>query len=205
VLARQGLRGVWFAGLARLFYRRFHVYELSLEGPLPTVEASIPIGFEELDPPRSEEIRPFWPRLGRAYFDRCFAESYRCFVARTDGRPVAVTWAAEDRISSDFLECQLPLAPDEAYCFATITLPRVQGEGIATALRCHLARVLAESGKRRLFNLVDPSEKPSVRVVEKLGCRRVAVIGHFRLGRQRWYFCRARPGLTPPGGPQAAI
>jgi GNAT superfamily N-acetyltransferase len=200
VLREQGLRGLWFAVLARLAYRRYHLLELRLDGPLPSFEASIPIAFEELDPSQSEEIGPFWPRLSRAYFDRCFAQGYRCFVARAQGRPVAVTWAAHDAIWSDFLECQIPLAEDEAYGFATYTLPEVRGKAVAPALRSHLARVLAESGNRRMFNLIDPMEGPSARLVEKLGYRTAAVVGHYRLGRRRWYFYRPDSGIVPPGG-----
>jgi GNAT superfamily N-acetyltransferase len=199
ILSEQGLRGLWFAVLARLVHRRYHLLELRLDGPLPSFEASIPLVFEQLEPSRSEEIAPFWPRLSRAYFDRCFAAGYRCFVARAEGRPVAVTWAADDAIWSDFLECRIPLAQDEAYGFATYTLPEVRGKGVAPALRSHLARVLAESGKRRMFNLIEPLEKPSARLVEKLGYRKAAVVGHYRLGRRRWLFYRPAPGVAPPG------
>jgi GNAT superfamily N-acetyltransferase len=200
VLRKQGPRVFWTETLARLIYRRYHLVELRLVGPLPSAKASEPLEIEEIPPSRSDEHRPFWPELHPAYFERCFAAGYRCFIARVEGRPLAVSWSAHDRIWSDFLECQIPLADDEAYGFGTYVLPEARGNGIAPALMSYRARILADAGNRRLFHLVEPTNRANTRVIEKLGDQLVAVIGHYRLGGRRWLFCRYRPGFTPPGG-----
>jgi GNAT superfamily N-acetyltransferase len=200
ILGQAGPRGLWFAVLARLIYRRYHLYEVALDRSLPAAEVSVPLTFEELSADMTEEQRPFWLEQSPVYFERCFAAGYRCFIARVEGRPVAVSWSAHDRIWSDFLECQIPLGEDEAYGFATYVLPEARGKGIAPALISYRARILADAGNRRLFHLVEPTNRANARLVEKLGDQLVAVIGHYRLGGRRWLFCRYRPGFTPPGG-----
>jgi GNAT superfamily N-acetyltransferase len=200
VLRKQGPRAFWTATLARLIYRRYHLVELRLDGPLPSAKASEPLEIEEIPPSRSDEHRPFWPELHPAYFERCFAAGYRCFIARVEGRPLAVSWSAHNRIWSDFLECQIPLADDEAYGFGTYVLPEARGKNIAPALLSHRSQILADSGCRRLFDLWVPGNRASGRMFEKLGFQRVAVVGHYRVGGRRWLFYRARRGFEPPGG-----
>jgi ribosomal protein S18 acetylase RimI-like enzyme len=205
VLRKEGPRALARQGLARWLYRRYYLYELRLgaagayaQEPVPSFE------IEELPPSRSDEHRPFWPELNPAYFERCFSLGHRCFIARTDGRPLAVSWTAEDRIWSDFLEFELPLAEDEAYFFGGYALPAARGKGIVPALRRHSMKLLAESGHTRVFDMHEPDNRASARMFEKLGFRRVAVIGHYRLGRRRWLFCRAGRGFEPPGGESTA-
>jgi GNAT superfamily N-acetyltransferase len=199
VLRQAGPRGLWFTVLARFFYRRYYLYEVRLDPVSATLSASVPVAFEEVKADRSGEFRQFWPEVGPAFLEHCFEAGYRCFVARSADRPIAMSWAADDRIWSDFLECQMPLAEDEVYGFATYVLPEARGKGVAGALLSYRARSLTESGYRRLFHLVEPER--ITRLVGKLDDRLVAVIGHYRFGRRRWLFCRSRAGFAPPGGP----
>jgi GNAT superfamily N-acetyltransferase len=198
VLRQEGPGALLRESLARVLYRRYHLMELRL-GPLPSTERSAPLEIEELPPSRSEEHRAFWSHLSPGYFEWCFAAGYRCYIAQIEGEPLGVSWVAHDRIWSDFLECQIPLADDEAYFFGTFALPAARGRGIASALLLHAARTLAESGHRRVFDLHLPGNRPAARMFDKVGFRRVAVVGHYRLGRRRWLFCRARRGFEPPG------
>jgi hypothetical protein len=62
-----------------------------------------------------------------------------------------------------------------------------------------MARELAASGHRRVLATIYPENRPGVRMVEKLGYRRIGTIGYVSLGPWRRDFCRIRPGALAPG------
>jgi hypothetical protein len=106
-----------------------------------------------------------------------------CFAARTaDGRVVSVRWAARRTARIEFLDCALPLAPDEAYNFDTWTDPPVRGLGVAAATGARLDDVLAAEGVRTVLRAVWPANQQGLRNAAGEGFAPVGSITAVRVG-----------------------
>jgi ribosomal protein S18 acetylase RimI-like enzyme len=197
----EGPRALWFKVWGELCYRRLGLFELRLDGPLPSVAPRVPLEIAPLvdaDLADYEQLRPGTdagekgPRL---------ALGHSCFAARSDDRLVGTCWVARGSLWSSYLRTEVALAPDEALTYETYTWPEGRGKGIGAALRVHVAGLLAAEGCRRVLATVDPDNGPAIRLVEKLGYRRIGTVGYLGAGRRRRYFQRLEPGAAPPGAP----
>jgi GNAT superfamily N-acetyltransferase len=199
VWREEGPRALWFKVLGELFYRRLAVFELPLGSDPPQLQARIPIAVAPLD----DDDIAYYSALHRKARDSEIASrlaaGHRCWLARGGDEVVASSWVAGGELWSAYLARNVPLAPGEACTYETFTAPAARGLGIGPALRGRLARDLRDSGYRRLLATVGPENAPAIRLVEKLGYRRIGTMGYAGLGGWRRPFCRARDGALPPG------
>lgn len=199
VLRDEGIRGLWFGVLANTVYRRLALLELALDRPIPDANSTVRVAFGELSETEIDELAAFRPDSDPSEVGRRLRDGHRCFVARAEGRLLAVSWAGVGRIWSEYLTREIPLASDERCTYGTFTSPAARGHNIATALRATMARELRAAGCRRLLSMVGPENKAGLRLPEKLGYRRIGVVGFVKLGPWRRDFCRVRRGWRPPG------
>jgi GNAT superfamily N-acetyltransferase len=199
VLRDDGPRALWFGVLGETVYRRLALLELPLDEPLPQVAPSVSVDVAELREADVDEYAGFDPDSTADDVRRRLADGHRCLVARHRGRPVHVAWFARGRLPSEYLGRDIPLARTEAATFGTFTAPEARGQGVGPAVRASMARDLREAGCRRLLSVVLPENSASLRMTEKLGYRRIGVVGFLRVGRWRRDFCRVRRGALPPG------
>lgn len=199
VLREQGPRALWFKVLGELFYRRLFVFELPLGSDPPLLRPRIPIAIAPLGDDDIVDYLTLHAGSDDADITGRLTAGHRCWVARSAGQVVASSWVARGQLWSAYLARHVPLAPDEACTYETFTATTVRGLGIGPALRGRLARHLRERGYRRLLATVGPENVPAIRLVEKLGYRRIGTIGYAGVGRRRRSFCRTRDGALPPG------
>jgi ribosomal protein S18 acetylase RimI-like enzyme len=120
-------------------------------------------------------------------------------VARGEDELLGACWVARGRLWSAYLRREIELGPYEALTYETYTTPSARGLGVGPELRAWVVNRLREDGFRRLLATVSPDNRSAVRLVEKLGYRRVGTIGYLGAGGRRRDFVRLRPGALPPG------
>jgi ribosomal protein S18 acetylase RimI-like enzyme len=200
----EGARGVWFKTLGELGYRRLGLFELPLDGGAPAVAGAGGLVMAELAQGDGPELIALQPQLAGGEIDRRRAAGHRGFVARREGSLVGSCWVARGEMWSDYLRRAIPLAHDTACTYETWTLPAARGRGIGPALRAHVAGEVRRVGCRRLLATVYLENQPALRLVEKLGYRRIGTIGSVGPAGRGRGFCRLRRGARAPGEPAAA-
>lgn len=202
VTREEGPRALWFKLLGETVYRRLILFELALRDPAPLHTARVGLTMGLLDPDQVEEYLAFRPDDGADAVLARLRGGHRCFVSRLDGRLVHTSWTARERMWSWYLERDIPLSEDETCTYDSFTEPSVRGLGIGSAQRAYMASHLREEGFRRLLSTIYPENRPSLRMVEKLGYRRIGLIGYASVGPWRRDFCRMRDGALAPGAGQ---
>lgn len=194
ILRQQGLRDLWLKLLGETVYRKGVLHELSLQGPLPDLHASVPIIVGLLR--ESEAMEYVELRVGTPLREvkRRFEAGRLCFVARLQGRLVAVTWAAVDHAWSCFLSCEIPVAADEVYVYDSFTSPELRGKGVSPAIGTHVLRYFHEAGYRCAIRAVESTNRSSLRAVAKAGYLPYGDIGYVTIGPWRRYFYRKNRG-----------
>lgn len=174
VLRAQGMRGVWFGGLAWAgIYRRLALVELSLDPPPPLLETPLQLDYGYLTETDEEEARA---RL---------AQGERCFVAWEAGVVVSSRWIVEHRAYVAYLDTWLDLEQDEVYLSEAFTSPSRRGHTVSGAAATRLAASLAAEGRRRILAGVLPENAAGRRTYEKVGYVGVGRIGYVKLGPWR--------------------
>jgi GNAT superfamily N-acetyltransferase len=184
IFRAEGWRGIWFRAMSRTIYRRLVLVERMLDEPLPPLEADVSLTFCLLSPDQAEEyclLREASPEAVRERLD----SGHQCFAAYSDGRMVAVCWAAVDSARIDYLETELPLAGGEAYLYDSFTLPELRGRNVAGARGMHMIRHFREAGYRRLLAAYLPENKAAIQPILKLGYRPYAVAVRWKIGPWR--------------------
>jgi GNAT superfamily N-acetyltransferase len=199
VAREEGARPLWFKVWGELCYRRLGLFELRLDSPVPQQPSRIPIAVAPLAVGQSAEYAALDPNSDPAEIGPRLAAGHSCFVARSGNEPVGSCWVAREALWSAYLRTNIELAGDEACTYETYTAPEARGRGVGPALRAEVARMLSEAGDRRLLATVHPENAPAIRLVEKLGYRRIGTIGYFGAGPWRKDFCRMRAGESRPG------
>jgi GNAT superfamily N-acetyltransferase len=200
-VAREGdARSLWFKIWGELCYRRLGLFELGPDSPVPPVAARIPITVAPLAEGQVDEYAALSPYADPAgMVAPRLSGGHRCFLAQSEGELVGSCWVARRSLWSAYLRTRIDLAADEACTYETHTAPHMRGKGIGSAMRADVARLLREEGVRRLLATVDPENAPAIRMIDKLGYRRIGTIGYIGIGSRRKQFCRMRAGESPPG------
>jgi GNAT superfamily N-acetyltransferase len=199
VAREEGPRGLWFKLLGETVYRRLALFELPCAAGARAVPAPAGLTIGLLDPENVDEYLAFRPGSDADAVLARLRDGHHCFVSRLDGRLVHASWTARERMWSWYLGRDIPLAGDETCTYDTLTEPSARGLGIGAAQRAYMVSQLREQGYRRLLATIYPENRPSLRMVEKLGYRRIGLIGYASVGPWRHDFCRMRDGALAPG------
>lgn len=191
-LARErGPRGLWFATLAELGYRRVVVRECVLDADIPHVPARVPLTFEQLTTSQLDEYNEFCSPANPDAAVRQLEAGHRCFIARHNGAIVCACWAATGHAWSEYLSRPIALAPDAAYLYDLYTRPDFRELGIAAATRAEIYRASRAEGIRRVMSYVIPESRRSM----SRHFRTVGTIGCLRIAGFRYDFARTVSGL----------
>jgi len=199
VLREQGVRMLVAKVVGELVYRRYVLYEFSLDRQAPTTAARVPLEYGLLTDADVDEYLAFRHGATADEVRARLATGHRCFLARARGEIVHARWYATDRVFFFGLGYEVAAAPGSVIGYSALTAPEARGRGIAPAARVHALEALRADGYTREFAVVDPANRPAVRVVEKVGYRCVGSLGVLRLGSRRRPFVRLVEGALPAG------
>lgn len=194
----SGVRGVWFAVLGEICYRRLAIRECLLDQPFPETAADIPLAIELLGHDQVDEYNAFRHPADPDSARRRLAAGDMCFVARHDGGIVSARWAATSRARCDYLSRTIRLAEDEVYLYDAFTLPASRGKRVFPALTSAMHRYFRVAGKRRAICFTGPENKPAM--AANTGYRRIGTIGYVGIGGIRRHFCHVYRSERGPGG-----
>lgn len=197
IVRYTGPRGLWFAVLGELGYRRLAIRECLLDKPFPDTPAKIPLQLELLNDTQIDEYVAFRPGSDRDSIVRRLAANNSCFVARHNGKIISARWAATGIAQCDYLFRGYPLAADEAYLYDAFTAPEWRGKGVFPALTSEMHRYYRAADVRRSLCFTGPENYPAM--IADTGYRRVGITGYVGIGRFRRHFSRMQTGERAPG------
>lgn len=207
VLRTQGLRGVWIKLLDVTLHRRLLVLECPVDdarsfqpagqlrpvihGFLIRAGVADHVAFRLSEEDDHHPIGTFSPKSYREHVERRLDAGSVCLTALIEGRTVACVWANVGGGSVDYLRCSVRLDPEAVYLHDLYTRPLQRGLGLAPGLIGGIAEHFQAAGCRRLVAVVLPENAASLRILGRVGFRRVGVAGYWGFGSFRWLFCTA--------------
>jgi len=175
-----GPRGLWFAALAEMGYRRVLVREFVFTWDIPDVALRVPVTFEQLSAAQVDEYNAFRGAADPQSAARRLEDGHQCFVARHDNQIVSACWAATGTAWSSYLGSPIALAPGDVYLYGVYTRPDMRGRGIAAAVHGEIYRVCRAQGRRRALGYLVPENRRSMS--RHFGLRTVGRIASIRIG-----------------------
>jgi hypothetical protein len=197
VLRAEGLRGLWWRGLAATVYRRLTLVARRLEPPPAPADAAVAI--EVLDVDSAGEYQLLRPDTPGAEVERRLRAGQTCVLVRRDGAPVSTRWFATGRAEVPYLDLAFELREGVAYVYDVFTAAEARGLGVTAAARPHYEGMLRDEGCHTLLGTVLPENGAGRGLVGGAGYVPVGTIGCVRLGSLRLAVGRARPGYVGRG------
>ena len=179
--------------------RPFYLMVETLPEEIPTALTAAPEGFEfsifgREDVETIAEIPERHGYVGKQRVMHNFEAGDTCMGLKKDGRIAAFTWFSTGDRGSIFYSPRLK--ENEAYLYDVYVLEDFRRRNLATVLRHKSYEILVEMGRDTFYSITEASNKPSMRLKEKLGARRVFLGAYVKLFR-KWVFrpvLRSYPG-----------
>jgi len=197
VLRNEGLRSLWFRILGETVYRRAILIERLLQEPIVEQQPGVDVEVNLLTASDLDEYLAHRPGSNAADICERFRQGQKCFVARHQGITASTCWAATGAARIDYLSCEIRLAEDEVYTYGSYTAPRFRTLNIAAVRGNEMVRYFRERGYRRFVAILMPENKAAFRPIEKIGYRRIGIIGYVKFGPWRRFFGRVQPPARP--------
>ncbi len=193
----EGLRALWFRILAKTCYRRMIVVERLLDGPQEEVTAAMPVTIALLKMDDVDEYLRFRPSANASDVASRLASGDFCFAGWIDGRIANAMWITIGRCRVEYLDADIDVAPGDVYAYASFTAPEFRNRNLAATRGREIIRYLKERGYFRILGVILPENRPAFRPAEKLGYRRIGVIGRIKVGSFRHDFTRIDGASRP--------
>ena len=188
---RPVVRDIWFSGLAFLrLYRRLILLERPVDPAVGPPPATASMRVAVVGDEAIEAYLAFRPDQSEEEIRRRLAEGHLCFAVWHVERIVHAAWVAVGRAPIEYLSRELDLDPDEVFVFDAFTTPGFRGHGASPLRALAVGRHFATRGFRRVLTAVHPENRTGFRPVEKVGSRRVGVLGYVGIGPWRRHFRR---------------
>ena len=181
--------GRWLGETLRtLFYQRieYTVFARSLEQPLPSFEACLPIvcrlaTADDLSYLRDSVLPSEFERLSRR-----LAHGRICLLALYQDALAAYMWASEE-VDLEIDNLELRLEPGDVYLDDAYTLPAYRRQGIQMGLHIRQLRSWQERRCKRTVAIVAIDNLPSQGLFNKLGYQEVDRLSFRRVLFRREY------------------
>lgn len=145
------------------------VFTRSLEEPLPSYEARLPIAYYRMaEPDDLSHLRNAVLPSEFKYMRKRLAYGRICTLALHEGNLAAQIWAS-DELSFEVDNLELRLRPGDVYLDDAYTLPAYRHQGVYSALDVQQLRYLQEGGYKRAVAIVAADNIPPLKVLPKLG------------------------------------
>lgn len=156
--------------LRTFLYCRIEYFVLtrSLEEPLPSLEARVPITYRVAEPDDLSCLRDAVLPSQLAYFRKRLAHGRVCILALYQDNLTAYGWVT-DKVTFEIDNLQLQLGPGDAYLDDIYTLPAYRRQGIGGGLHLERLQYLKERGFKRAVLIVRMDNVPALRIGKKLG------------------------------------
>jgi hypothetical protein len=195
--------------VGEVFYRRMLI--LGGKGAEPVAGFAKDEGLEFAPLKRGEldldEYLRFRPDQSREEIEERLANHHLCFAARENGRMVQACWIAPDGAWIDYLDWELPLAPEEIYIYDMWAGPSDRGRYLFRAQMSAMYDYFAayENKVRAFPHHVGPPHLPygfvcAFHVENRIwtlfaraGMRPREIVGYVGVGPLRWRFRRPAP------------
>jgi ribosomal protein S18 acetylase RimI-like enzyme len=203
----EGLRGAWKALAARTLHRVVRTGRLVVFAhPVGshTEDTALPQGVR-IARATEQDVPALSALVGQREvirFHDLIASGRHCLIAWRDEQPVGYTWVSAG-IGPDVSLWPLPFQfpSDAAYLWNLYVLPSERSSGIGTALARARLQLARELGFREGWRMVAPTNRASLRTVQKSGPPGTRVIGELNfvqlLGRT---WGRFRPHAASSAG-----
>jgi len=168
---RQNELGPWLSEKIRTFlYCRIEYYVLtrSLEEPLPSLEARLPITYRLAGPDDLPYLKDAVLPSEFAYFRKRLEHGRICILGFYEDKLTAYGWLT-DEVVFGVDNLKLRLAPGDAYVDDIYTFPAYRRQGIGGALHLRRLEYLKEHGYKRSVLIVRVDNVPALKIDKKLG------------------------------------
>lgn len=158
----------------RRFFAREKIF--AFEKSLPAnikMEAKVEV---EVRVAQKVDISKLADKFGARGMKEGIRRGHLCFVADVGGEIVHYKWVAFDEAYVSELRRNIHIDSDSAYIYSTYTVPDYRGFGLDPKVTAKVFDYLSEKGIRKVYILVQHSNLPSLRVMEKLGYRKMGEI-----------------------------
>jgi len=181
-----GAKGLWFAALAEVGYRRLVVREFSLRSPVEQAAARIEVDISHLDERDLEAYTAFRNPSDPHAARKRLQNGDVCFVARHKDKGVIVCacWVSTEKAWNAYLSTPIPLASDEAYAYDLFTDPEWRGRNIPAAVTSAMHCSCRARGLTRIIGLSIRENQPAMTQ---------------SIGNHRRFFQRMNAGERAPG------
>jgi ribosomal protein S18 acetylase RimI-like enzyme len=179
----------WLSGVLRtsVYHRiEYLIYAYSLQDPLPTFEARLPVTFRVAGPEDLPYLQNIVSPSEFAHFGKRLAHGRICTLALYRGKITAYVWLT-DKVKYEIDNLELRLESGDAYIDDAYTLPAYRRQGIQTAMVLQQLRYLQEHGFKRAVAIVAVDNIPSQQVCERLGFKRAGQLSFRRIFLKRDY------------------
>jgi SAM-dependent methyltransferase/GNAT superfamily N-acetyltransferase len=191
------MRGLVFAFLAEIGFRRLIVREFPLTSPVDAIRAKIQVDITALNAGEIDEYNQFRRPVNLAWTRDRVNNGDVCFVARHNGQIIGACWIATGKAWSAYLRAPVQLAVDEAYGYDLYTSSEWRGNGLPAAITSEMHRWCRAHGFTRVIGFTIPENRPAM--TNSIGYRSIGVIGYVGFRKFRRPFCRMNPGERAPG------
>jgi hypothetical protein len=189
--------------LGETIYRRMLVLEGTVDQPPTRFEPQEGVEFGPLQPDEIEQYLRHRPDQPRSEIETRLAAGQVCFAARDMGGLVQTCWFAPDAWI-EYLDWELPLAPEEAYVYDFYAVPSARGGNIFRTQISEMYAFFSDHEERRRwfphhdldgrFVTAFHLENRIWSLVVRAGLRPREIVGYIGVGRLRWHFRRPAPG-----------
>lgn len=190
------LRGLSFAGI----YRRLVLLSRTLDDPIPELATALPMTVGLLEPRHMDAYARLRPDQTTAAIRRRLETGHQCFIVWHEAHIIHAAWTATGRTMIEYLARELILPPDEVYVYDAFTAPAFRGRGASPLRAAALGEHYRARGYRSALTAVHPENTTGFRPLEKVGARRVSVIGYIGIGSWRWQFSRGTAARVSGSG-----
>ena len=179
-LAREKLR--------RLFTReRIVVFEKSLSNRSELqVKADVDVRLAQ-----SVDIARLAERFGSRGMKDGIMRGHLCFIADMNGEIAHYKWVALDEAYVSELNRNIHCNYNSAYIYSSYTVPKFRGFGLDPKVTMRVFDYLHEKGIEKVYILVQFNNIPSLRVMQKVGYRKMGEVRFVQVFGFRKYECES--------------
>lgn len=179
--------------LARTVYRRLLLFELRIDGALPSPAGPPGAVVEELSSEGLDDYLGHRPEVSRPAIAARFSRGERCFVVREVGQIVHSLWLAPAGGFVEYLGCRIRLDPAAIYAYDGHTGVEARGRELWGARQTAMLPILRDEGYHLVTALVLPENHGGIRMIVKSAYRPVVRVATWGWGRRRRVRVRPLP------------